>query len=963
MNYRTSLLSLLTIPSLLLFTPHITIASTIPKTEVVDPQTNQLAQAPDYQAYKSNLLAEISRKLAEKKEFEQALQVLTKTQKDEIYTPMLQRTILLEAAGSGEFDIALQIANSIEDENTRNSTLVDVASFLADAGKAEQALQVLQSLPKNEQREVELLWEITRSFAAQGKTERALEIAQSLENGQSQAVGLANAGAVEEALQIAETLGELDKTETLGFIAMTLGETGNFDQALKLAKSLPKSSFQGNTLLQITKSLVKREQWEQALEVAQLIKDDYRKENAATAVPSRTTMYGNRSLAFIEIAMALTEAGKLEQALQAAQFIEGSWEVEIADVFSGIAVKFVKLGKFDKALELARNTAREHDDSQIGIELARVGKLTEARQIALSLEGDYLKTEVFSEITLQLINSGKIDEAIQIAQSLKLEEDQGLIFGHIAKLLAQEGKIEAAWQIVQLAPASEHNSVKGSIAEGLVVRDFKEAINILQSLEDDRGKYWIARNMAVALVVDGKVDQALQLAESLEIPYYSSSTALLLGKIGVNFAKLGDFDQALEINQSIHESFRWQTSGEIAIELAAVGEVEQSLSLAESSFANSWENYPDWLLFSIASELAEKGQVEAAIALGKKTKYTSSQTAILGGIAVGLGAKGEFDRGLEMAASLEDDEVKADVMGKIALQLIEVKKFNQGMEVARSLNKSVNEFKYRGHNLKNIASAFTVAKQFDFALEVAEMLNSQFEGLDINGIFSLQNLVLREIAISQAKAGNTDEALKISESVLRFDKVLIISEVAVALAKSGDTNRALELASSLGQPQQSWIVCDIATTLVEKGKIDKGLQLIKSLTDPSSTTIAKFAIKLAEVGEIDLALEFAQSVADSNKDLILAYVAAAFVEQGDFAKAKEIRQSIDDKQIFALERTITELAEQGKLTTAKQLSQLLPNNLAKAGVLNKLATYHIEAGEKEQATKLLNEALSIIKNI
>ena len=481
----------------------------------------------------------------------------------------------------------------------------------------------------------------------------------------------------------------------------------------------------------------------------------------------------------------------------------------------------------------------------------------------------------------------------------------------------------------------------------------------------------IASTIPKTEVVEGKVDQALQLAESLEIPYYDSSKAHLLRDIVINFAKLGEFERALEITQSIHESFRWNPSGNIAIELAAAGKIEQSLGqmkqaiyLSKLPSANSLGLYQDGLLSLIVGKLAEKGHVEEALALSQNPKYISSQAIMLEGIAGGLGARREFERGLEIAASIEDNYFKASALVRIIFQLIEAKKFAQGMEVVESLSKPANGFGYQGANLRNIAITFAEAEQFDFALKVAKILNLPTEDQDDNELSSeFHNIALQKIAIYQAQAGNIDEALEMAKSFSREDKVYILNEVAIALVKSGETNRALELARSLEEHQQVWVLGDIATTLVEQGEIDKALQLIKSLTNPSRTTIAKFAIKLAEVGKIDLALEFAQSVADSNKDLILAHVAAAFVEQGDFAKAKEIRQSIDDKQIFALERTITELAEQGKLTTAKQLSQLLPNNLAKAGVLNKLATYHIEAGEKEQATKLLNEALSIIKNI
>lgn len=988
MNNQTSLLSLLTIPSLLLFTPNINIASTTPKTEVVDPQTNQLAQAPDYQVYKNSILQEISGALVVEKEFKQALRVLERKETD-IQAEMLRRVIALKAAEEEEFDVALEAANSIEDATTRNSTLLEMAFFLAEAQKTERALQVLQSLPENKRKELRVLQSVVRSLAAQGKVDSALEIAQSSANNQDKAVLLAEAGAVEEALEIAATLEEEQQAETLAFITKALARIGKLDQAVELAQSLPKDSWQGFAFSNIVKSLIAVEQWEQALEVAQLIEDNYSQEDTDTKFPS-----GNHLQAFYEIAVALRETGKLEQALQVTEFIDDEFKGFKAPVLGSIAVEFAKLGKFDQALEIARGTENDYDDSQIGIELAKAGKLKEARQIAQSLQDNYYQIDVLSEVVTQLTNLGKLTEAIEIAQSLENEENQGLILGKIALTLGREGKVERALQLTQQAPASEKTEITGKVAEGLIVNDFAGALEIFRSLEDNPRKYWIARNMAVALTVNGQVDKALQFSESLELPHYNADIASLLEQIAVNFARLGDFERALEISQSIHEYFRWGALGKIAIELAAVGDVEQSLSLAESSFANSFDSYQDDLLAAIARELAEKGQVEKALALTKNGKYTSSQTEILGGIAIGLGAKGEFSSGVEIAESLEDDSVKANALGQIALQLIEAKKFRQGMEVAQLLNNSVNELEDKVYDLNNIAIAFAQAKEIDSAFQVLEMFDFPKDDQQKPHFASgLYYSTLREIATSQVKVGNVDEALEITESLYPGDKILVLNEVTRTLVKSGETNRALELAKSLengnqaalvsialalGQEgqvdeglelarsldksQQVWGVLEIAIVLVEQGKIEQAVKLVQSLPEPPSGAVTRFAIKLAEVGEMAQAMEIAQSITDFNKDLVLAHVAAAFAERGELDRAKEVRQSIAGKQIYALEIAISESITKGQLATAEQLSQLLPNNPGKVRMLNKLASNYIKAGEEAKATEVLNQAFAIVKD-
>ncbi len=1007
MNTNKSLLSLLAIPTLLLSSPNPSLAATTNKTEVRQNQSTQLAQAPDYEYYTNFILQEISGALVGEEKFDEALRILERKQIDDLQSESLRSLIAVEAARAGKFDVALQTANSLEDEDSKAYALGEVAVFLAKAGEVEQALQIADSLPGDQQDKAYILGAIASSLAKAGEGERALQIAQSVEDQQDKAVVLAQAGALEEALQLVETLEESKQTETLGWMAKALARGGEDEQALKLAKSLPVNSFQGSILLDISSTLAEAGEWEQALEVAELIKNDYAQEDASTElVPDLNSISRVRNEALFRIADALTEAGKLEQALQVAQSIkaeDSEFDFNQQYVLGNIARELAIAGDFEKALEVARSTEDKSDDSDVAIELAKAGNLDAARQIAASLENEYEegyhKVSILKEVAAQLTNAGKLDEAKEIVQSVESEEDQGTILISIVQALAKAGQVEEALQLAQQAPEDQKMRVVGGVAEVMALTAFLKSVNILQSLENNEAKIWVMRNTAVALAVAGQVDRALQLAESVEIPYYNPASASLLGTVAVNFAKLGNLDRALEITKSIDESYRWRTLGDIAIELATAGEVEQSLALAESV-----DQYQDSLFAVVASKLAEVGEVEQALQLSENKEDADSQANILGGIAVGLGVRGDFDRGLAIAQSIEEDDVKAGAMGEIIVELIQAQKFAQGMAVTQSLNQSVGNTNSKALVLQAIGINFAQEKQFDLAMQVVEMLDFQPEDENPIVVSGLHMGILRVVATSQAEIGNVDEALQIAESLDAGDQVLIFHEVvrvlvasgesdralqlaqsldfnydksvfgdldkeyvesilgtiAIALVKEGDVDKGLELARSLEEYQQIAAITEIAGFWIEEGEIEQALQLTKTIKDYPTWASSSVAVKLAQAGEIELAMEIAESIQDQYKDLVLAHVAGYFAQEGDIDKAKEIIQSLDEQESLTLGSVVLDLVEQEKLEVAKQLILFLPDNFSKASLLNQLATNYIEAGNKQEATQLLNEALAII---
>lgn len=431
-------------------------------------------------------------------------------------------------------------------------------------------------------------------------------------------------------------------------------------------------------------------------------------------------------------------------------------------------------------------------------------------------------------------------------------------------------------------------------------------------------------------------------------------TAHVLGGIAVSFAKLGDFNRALEIAQSIKSSVRVYVLRNIAIELAATGKVEQALTISD--------NQDD----------------------------ASSQGQILEGIVRGLGTKGELTPALVIAESIEDESLRTLAVVNLVFSLIEAEKFPEGVEATKFLANSFDDT--HTNYFRSITSILISAKQLDYASQVVEILNLQTDNKNAVAVASeLHSLIKGKLAISQVEAGNINEALKVTESLdikhksdvfgsvakalvksgdangaLDFVQSLeggyvnrVLGDIAVALAEEGNVDKAIELASSLPESERLFVITGVAHALVEQGEFNRAAQLVKSIPDHSSWYSVSVAAKLAKKGRTGQAIEIAQSLQEEYKYSILAKVAASFAEQGNINRAKEIIESFDEEQPKYLRKVIAELVDRESLVSAQQLTQLLPNNFLKATVLTQLANGYIKAGEKEQAKALLNQASSV----
>lgn len=270
--------------------------------------------------------------------------------------------IAIQYASIAQHEQSLQIAKMIQDDYRKTHTLVTIAGVYINAGQRERATQTLS---------------------------QALQVVESIQDGDNQAgliaqiaIKLAEAGQLSQSLQLARNQ-EYRRDYTLGEIAAQLAEAGQLSQALEVAETIDEFNIaQTRAFAAIANHHIKAEQYNQAVQLAQSIKDDCTQAHTSD-----------------EIVTQLSEVKQYDLALQVAQFIEDA--AIKAETLTKLAGYYMADGQINQALPL----------------------LSEALQLAQGISYNKSKAEVLIQITTKLAEAGQVNQVSDIlSQVLKIAQ-------------------------------------------------------------------------------------------------------------------------------------------------------------------------------------------------------------------------------------------------------------------------------------------------------------------------------------------------------------------------------------------------------------------------------------------------------------------------------------------------------------------------------------------------------------
>ena len=355
--------------------------------------------------------------------------------------------------------------------------------------------------------------------------------------------------------------------------------------------------------------------------------------------------------------------------------------------------------------------------------------------------------------------------------------------------------------------------------------------------------------------VEDPLGYALIVAKGIGNPF---SKAEALSKIAIKYAEVGQYDQGLQVaNTIVRASDKAIALSGIAAKYAEDGRkdkaseiLSQALQVARE-IKSYWEGR-DNARSKVAIKYAEVGQYDQALQVANAIGNSFWKANALSGIAVEYAEDGRKDKASEiLSQALQvangDRSYRDDALSKVAIKYAEVGQYDQALQVA-------NTSLLKANALSGIAVEYAEDGQYDQALQVA------------NTIDILKASTLSGIAAKYTEAGRKDKASEILSQALQVIvadtsymypgyKASELSEIAVKYAEAGRKDKASEVLSQALQVARTMefkaeAFSEIAVRYAEAGQYEQALQVATTIEEAAYKDIAlsEIAIKYADAG-------------------------------------------------------------------------------------------------------------------
>jgi tetratricopeptide (TPR) repeat protein len=442
---------------------------------------------------------------------------------------------------------------------------------------------------------------------------------------------------------------------------------------------------------------------------------------------------------------------------------------------------------------------------------------------------------------------------------------------------------------------------------------------------------WFLTKESQALVWPGGVETARRLRGFVEHILPMSVWILFTDSIMYRLIEDGNLKEAIE---ELEELFLREDDIRKTIE---IGDLETD------DVAN--------ILWPSIKKFDEKGMLKDVVERVDLLSDVDLKGAVLSGVCEGLGEEGRGKEALEIASKIEDEDWKEKALYHSALGLVREGNFQKVMEIAQSLRNSIRQLEVlvktvramreKGMEedarkigmdvidaLKEIpprlkekieeSKEWVRERIFDLTIEWTKVLS--LSGFKEEGEQILDDLAeiaemikeeeertraYRKLSIAFKEVGISDKAAKsfgelinwltnIKEKRPAFTFRDLASKVLGETIKEED---ALQLIKDLRQPtikekDALQLLKDLTQPMVKE---EDALQLIKDLRQPEEQAYAYLFLSYDKKELLRKALQSARKVKDERgRSRLLAQIAIAYAEKGDFAKAEKVLDEVED---------------------------------------------------------------------
>ncbi|MGD1858052.1 MAG: hypothetical protein ACFB2W_27765 [Leptolyngbyaceae cyanobacterium] len=551
--------------------------------------------------------------------------------------------------------------------------------------------------------------------------------------------------------------------------------------------------------------------------------------------------------------------------------------------------------------------------------------LTSARQAAQELPTGYsaLKIRMLTTIATDYIAIGDRATALDLlAQAQQL----------VSNVQGREIKANILTVIAQGYVAAEEDAIAIKLATQAAQQ--AEAVTYADPFRRDKTIAPIATVYAEA----GAIDQALQLAQSVQQPSYREHA---VGRTALAAARLGQMDQANDLVQLLTlAQLKIRTLTDIGLYLIAEDDTEQAQpyldqvidviktdSYPGSSFTETMidAGLPERVLAALSAAPANRVKVGGLLDL---TRYYRTDDT--------KAASSSLQQALAATTAIEQDyarQAALDIILELAIEIADYKLAVTAIETLAAQRSGTTTFN-PDWAYSSVARAAAQTGQIDVSLDVIERIDPSDD--------SAIRRTWVDVAVAYAKAGELETAFATAKKT----KEAYSSNYALALVGIGLQQR------QAGRLEESAIT------------IDQAVQAAKALESSSARIAALNVIALEQVKAGLTAADLLETVLATvrepstytNDSLIFHTVVSGWVELGEYDIARrffdEIAQTQPQNSLWKtllLER----LVQVGNYSDALAMIEARHGSHLELDEMLQIAERYFQAGQSDQAVQIL----------
>jgi tetratricopeptide (TPR) repeat protein len=817
-------------------------------------------------------------------------------------------------ANKGQFDLALEIANEMEDDFYKDDAIASTAFEMFNNGKLDSALNLIKNINSQSQ-QIESFKDFAKKFIEENKFEMAITLAKKIiysdERGRNEYLAglvssLAFKGRFGRALNLAEEIesnyySEYAKTS----VAIALAKSGNIEPAKNLIGEIKKANRLIIPLCYLAK----------AYEKAGKRREAKIKAKEAFFLTKKMSYDDNQSHAFCSLAETFACIGDLvraekcsKKALIAAGNIDISW-VRVFDL-DEVAEILVEIIQFEKSIEMVNELRYNYDKVYILCSIAKklfqIGKFKKA---AVAAKKAFSMAENTTETSLSVQAWAKVAESNEIIAAIEEIEDL-------------EHKASALTSLAQeLANNGEH--IKASKIANRV-------IEITEMKKRDSSIDRLSHNVSVALAQEKKFDWAISVMKKSN--HHVDESSEVIDQIEILIQK-GSYEEALNLAVKIeNELEKIEALSEISVKMNEKGHEKKASKVAKKAF-----RFAEQVRCKNPRMYAQaiKPVVQALI----KTKRPE-----LNEVVSNLVTMQSMFLGRESYWSLARITKTLDQEGmpKLVLEMADIMVSNKHCR-REDLQLAAKTF----INTKNIKKAIAISKKIKNS---EHLLLSTDE--KVRSLLYIAECLIQKGFKERAKE-LIDYVVKIKENILIYDYNYL--DVAKYLYQIGHYDRILtSLVTMNDEKEKAQILSSIAKELSFIGEKQRAREIARQAFEIIPKEVHCYS-----------QYDSPYSVAEEEMTKHLIGFASNLVPAGELSLALEAIGLVEDEE--EREKATRDIAGQltylGFFDDALNIANNLKHGKFKTHSLNFIAESMAEAGRREIALSTWKTAINLAKDL